>query len=118
MADEQKHDEKKPDEKKLAAERAQALNPPPPADPVGERNYALSEPAVRPEGVGTPGAMRNVAPNVPVVPTVPGVPTVPPNVPVKPIVPVTPPSTPPRVAKATDDDEDDHSHKKTGLPKK
>jgi hypothetical protein len=116
MADEKKQDEKKSDEQKLAAERAQAMNPPPHADPVGERNYALSEPAVRPEGVGTPGAMRNVAPPVP--PTVPGTPPapVPPHVPVKPPVPV--PPVPTRVVKSTDDDDDDHPHKKTGLPKK
>lgn len=69
MADEKTSDEKKSDEKKAAEKQAAEASAPRP-DPVGERNYAMSEPVVRPEGVGTPGAMRHVAPPVLPVPPV------------------------------------------------
>lgn len=56
MADEKsKHDDEK-DEKKDAPAPATETTPRP--DPVGERNYAMSQPAVRPEGEGTPGPMH------------------------------------------------------------
>jgi hypothetical protein len=61
-------DDKKPDEKKTVADVpkvADDVTPRP--DPVGERNYAMSEPVVRPAGEGTPGAMRHVAPPAPPV---------------------------------------------------
>jgi hypothetical protein len=66
MADEKKPEDKKTTdaEKKAAEERAAAEGLAPRPDPVGERNYAMSEPVVRPEGEGTPGAMRHVAPPV------------------------------------------------------
>jgi hypothetical protein len=66
--DKKSQDEKKAieAEKKAAEERAAAEGTPRP-DPVGERNYALGAPIVRPEGEGTPGAMRQTLP--PVVPT-------------------------------------------------
>jgi hypothetical protein len=66
MADEKTPDEKKADEKKAAEQQAAEASAPRP-DPVGERNYAMSEPVVRPEGEGTPGAMRHVATPVPPV---------------------------------------------------
>jgi hypothetical protein len=61
--DKKSQDEKKDQEK--AQQSAEATTPRP--DPVGERNYAMSQPIVRPEGEGTPGAMRQTLP--PVVPT-------------------------------------------------
>jgi hypothetical protein len=66
MADDKKPDEKKAEEKNAAEKKAaEGLAPRP--DPVGERNYAMSEPVARPEGEGTPGAMRHVVPPVPPV---------------------------------------------------
>lgn len=60
MADEKlKHDDKK-DDKKDASTPAAETTPRP--DPVGERNYAMSQPIVRPEGEGTPGAMHQTPP--------------------------------------------------------
>jgi hypothetical protein len=61
-------DEKKPDEKKTVPEASKvAGDVTPRPDPVGERNYALGTPIVRPEGEGTPGPMRHVAALVPPV---------------------------------------------------
>jgi hypothetical protein len=62
-------DQKSQDEKK-AQEKAQppAAETTPRPDPVGERNYAMSQPIVRPEGEGTPGAMRQTLPPVATTP--------------------------------------------------
>jgi hypothetical protein len=62
-------DEKKPEDKKKAPDDSKAITDDvtPRPDPVGERNYALGAPVVRPEGEGTPGAMRHVVPPVPPV---------------------------------------------------
>lgn len=110
MADEKKRADREKPEETVPSDVAA-----PRPDPVGERNYALSEPAVLPEGVGTPGAMRNAAPVPP--PTPPTTPPVrPPSTP-----PVHPPVTPPartQVVRTTDHPlsthkDDDKSDKKT-----
>lgn len=99
MADDKKPEEKKADEERAAAE---AVTPRP--DPVGERNYAMGAPIVRPEGEGTPGAMRQSAPPAASVPDPsPAAPqdavtkAAPVGSPVVPVVPVAHPTTAARV---------------------
>jgi hypothetical protein len=98
MADEKTPDEKKAEDKKAAEKKAaEGLAPRP--DPVGERNYAMSEPVVRPEGEGTPGAMRHVAPPVPPVSLPAVAPDAQRRVAIVPTAPV-PHSTPPPIVDA------------------
>jgi hypothetical protein len=65
MADQDpKHQDKKTEDEKGQTPQDETTPRP---DPVGERNYAISAPVVRPEGEGTPGPMRQSVP--PAVPT-------------------------------------------------